>query len=279
MAWTKKDSNPRKIVSGFLNDAAVKNIMKLESKGFFDDVIGVENEGKESVIIRVVKELWKNGSDKENTGKNENKTNKEKENKIEYRVLKVHRIEANKFQRVHQYILGDPRFSGIKMERRSIVFNWTKKEFSNLKRAYEAKVSCPEPYAFLDNMVVMSAILDKDGLVSKKLKDTEIENHKFAEKLFDKILAEYKKLYQGAKIVHADFSEFNILLQDSKKPYIIDFAQGVHIDHPKSEEFLLRDIHNLCRFFRKNGLKKDENECISFVKNSSADRSGLSNQD
>src|SRR3989338_2642764 len=246
MTWTKKDSNPKKIVSGFLNEAVVLGMRKLERKGIFDEVIGIENEGKESAIVKVVKEI---------------------EGKKEYRILKIHRIEANKFQKVNQYIIGDPRFSRIKPDRRSIVFHWAKKEFSNLKRAFEAKVSCPEPYAFLDNMVVMSIIQNEDGTIAPKMKDVNFDNEELKEKIFAHVLNDYKKLYQDAEIVHADLSEFNVLLKDGKYPHMIDFAQGVHIQHPKSDEFLARDMHNLCRYFNKIGIKKDENECISFIKN------------
>ena len=238
MTWTKKDSNLKKIVSGFLSDDTVRAIWKLENRGHFDDVIGVENEGKESTIIKVI--------------------TKEKQE----RILKIHRIEANKFRRIHEYIFGDPRFSGIKTDRRSLVFTWAKKEYSNLKRCFESGISCPEPFAFLDNMVVMQAVEDKNGALSKKLKDTPIAN---PEKILDSIVEEYKKFYNDAKLVHSDLSEFNILVQDGKKPWLIDLAQAVHVDHPKSKEFLERDIKNLCRYFTKLGINADNAEIMGAI--------------
>ena len=43
-----------------------------------------------------------------------------------------------------------------------------------------------------------------------------------------------------------------------EKPYIIDLGQAVLIDHPKSIEFLKRDINNIVRYFTKYNIKSDQ---------------------
>ncbi len=53
-----------------------------------------------------------------------------------------------------------------------------------------------------------------------------------------------------AGLVHADLSEYNILVK-GKKPYLIDFGQAVVLKHPNASAFLERDIKNILQYFKK----------------------------
>ena len=56
-------------------------------------------------------------------------------------------------------------------------------------------------------------------------------------------------------IIHADLSEFNILMSESG-PKIIDWPQAVEVTHPHARELLVRDLDNVLSFFqRKYGIK------------------------
>ena len=57
-----------------------------------------------------------------------------------------------------------------------------------------------------------------------------------------------KYRYQKAKLVHADFSEYNILLHDGEL-VVIDVSQAVEHAHPHALEFLRMDISNVNDFF------------------------------
>ena len=57
-----------------------------------------------------------------------------------------------------------------------------------------------------------------------------------------------EKMWKDARIVHADFSEFN-LLYFQKRVWVIDVSQAVPRDHPLSLRFLLRDCAAVSRFF------------------------------
>ncbi|MCP4764570.1 MAG: serine protein kinase RIO, partial [archaeon] len=72
--------------------------------------------------------------------------------------------------------------------------------------------------------------------------------------LFDEILEMMKVLYQKAKLVHGDLSEFNILYHN-QQPVIIDISQAVSIQHPKAEIYLVRDIKNIFNYFKKLGIE------------------------
>jgi RIO kinase 1 len=60
-------------------------------------------------------------------------------------------------------------------------------------------------------------------------------------------------LYQKAKLVHADLSEYNIFKTDLGI-MLFDFGSAVDIQHPNSKQFLLRDVLNVNKFFEKRGI-------------------------
>lgn len=69
----------------------------------------------------------------------------------------------------------------------------------------------------------------------------------------DLILAEAAKALRMG-IIHADLSEFNIMVAESG-PKIIDWPQAVEVTHPHARELLERDLANVLRFFeRKYGI-------------------------
>jgi len=80
----------------------------------------------------------------------------------------------------------------------------------------------------------------------------------------DLILAEVAKaLAMG--IIHADLSEFNILVAESG-PKIIDWPQAVEVTHPHARELLERDLANVLRFFeRKYGIKVPLEEALQRI--------------
>jgi RIO kinase 2 len=51
-------------------------------------------------------------------------------------------------------------------------------------------------------------------------------------------------------IIHADLSEFNIMVDESG-PKIIDWPQAVEVTHPHAQELLERDLVNVLRFFER----------------------------
>ena len=52
-------------------------------------------------------------------------------------------------------------------------------------------------------------------------------------------------------MIHGDLGEFNIVLDEEGNILIIDWLQSVSSDHPNARALLLRDIENLCNFFRR----------------------------
>ncbi len=162
-------------------------------------------------------------------------------------AVKIYRIHTSAFKKIDDYILGDRRFgkmrSNIKLK-----WGWARREFKNLKLAYRAGASVPKPIKVHRNIVVMDFIGD-NGVPAPLLKDVQLDEIENPEKLFHEVIEDIKKLYQKAKLVHADLSPFNILYWNGKH-YIIDLAQGLKIDQEYAHKFLYRDIVNLVSFFQ-----------------------------
>jgi len=139
-----------------------------------------------------------------------------------------------------------------------VVYAWCKKEYHNLKLAHEAGVNVPKPYYHLRNIVVMEFIGDEEGKEAPQLRKARLSN---PEEFFNKILHHVKKLVRGAKLVHADLSEFNIVVKNNE-PYLLDLGQAVLTSHPRAKEFFERDLINLINYFKKNYELKIELEPI-----------------
>ena len=86
------------------------------------------------------------------------------------------------------------------------------------------------------------------------------------QEIFDTIINYIKVMYKKGKMVHSDLSAFNILIY-RKKPYIIDLGQGVLLEHPRSLEFLKRDIYNIVRYFKKYDIQTDANKIYNKIVN------------
>ena len=67
-----------------------------------------------------------------------------------------------------------------------------------------------------------------------------------------KITGLLRAIFQRCRLVHADFSEFNLLWHRGAV-YVIDVSQSVEHDHPNALVFLRKDCENALLWFRKCG--------------------------
>ncbi|MFX1588838.1 MAG: serine protein kinase RIO [Promethearchaeota archaeon] len=162
-------------------------------------------------------------------------------------AVKIYKVDSNTSKWMRNYIIGDPRFKKIPNNVSKIIFLWANKEFKNLKRAYSVGLSVPEPIFVKNNILIMEYIGIKSN-PAPRLKD--VKYVKNPTNLMDQLLFFIKELYQKAKLVHGDLSEFNILYHN-QKPVVIDISQAVSIQHPKAEVYLTRDIKNMFNYFKR----------------------------
>lgn len=218
-----------KVYKNVFDEATLQILFKLSARGHFDELLSPISKGKESNIFSAT---TKDG---------------------DYIIVKIYRVENCNFNRMYDYIKADPRFIRLRKQRRKIIFIWTQREYKNLFRAREAGVNVPKPIAVVDNVLLLDFIGNKNiepPEVSPQLKDTKV-----TKKMFDKVITNMKKMHK-AGLVHADLSGFNILIKD-KEPYFIDFSQATTKESHDYEDFLRRDITNICNFFRKRGFEAE----------------------
>ncbi|MBL7051981.1 MAG: serine protein kinase RIO [Nanoarchaeota archaeon] len=205
------------------DQCTLRALFKLSSQGYFDEIESPISIGKESNVFTVLK-----GEER--------------------RVVKIYRTAAN-FKKMQEYMKPDPRFSQVKGSKLTVIYAWARKEYRNLLKAREKGVIVPIPYAVYKNVLVMEYI---DG---KKLLH---DRPKYPKKFYEKLIKEVKKL-KTARLVHSDISEYNVL-NFKEKPVLIDFSHAVDLRYPNVERFVKRDVKNMVRYFRRLGLKLDEEE-------------------
>lgn len=178
-------------------------------------------------------------------------------------AMKVFKMSTLRFSRISSYIIGDRRFEKEKKDRSRIVYLWTRKEYVNLDTAVRAGVSAPKPIGFHSNILLMRYLgTKKSAAVELRKSNMDMQD------AYEQVVQNLVLLYKKAGLVHADLSEYNMLVHRSKI-FFIDFGQAVDVQHPQADLFLERDIHNVVTFFRKQGVKCDENDLVSLVKEAS----------
>jgi RIO kinase 1 len=244
----KKDYRDRKTEQYVLDIPTLETLYKFSKKGIIKALGGPVSQGKESVIFHAV-------------GGEEGEL-----------AIKIYKINTAHFNAMLDYIIGDPRFEHIKKDRRSVIYVWAHKEFKNLKRASDAGVRVPKPIACDKNVLIMEFI-GKEGIPAPRMRDIPVDILTAdceLEELFLRIMSAIKTLYEKGRMVHADLSEFNILMKGyverEIEPVIIDMGQSLLLNHPHADEFLLRDVRNIIIFFNKLGLNHSEDEIMRMVK-------------
>ena len=143
-----------------------------------------------------------------------------------------------------------------------------KRELRALRLAYAHGVSVPEPIARDRHVVVMGIIEGTELANISELPEPEL--------VLTDILDNVRRAYVGAGIIHADLSEFNIIIKPDASILIIDWPQFVYKDHPNAMWLLERDLRNVLRFFRRKfGLKLDVKAALGFVVGARSELPGL----
>ena len=112
-------------------------------------------------------------------------------------------------------------------------------EFQVMQRLYPT-VSVPRPVALNRHALAM------EFLAGNQLNKITLSDPKDC---LEMILEDVRKAWHLG-IVHADLSEFNIIVTEAG-PRIIDWPQAVERTHPHAQELLERDLSNILRFFAR----------------------------
>lgn len=125
-----------------------------------------------------------------------------------------------------------------------------KREFQILTKLWEVGVAVPKPKALAFHVILM------DFVPGVELHKANLKNPL---SVFEAIVEEIVKAYREAEVVHADLSEYNILVdQDTEEIWIIDWPQWLPADNIEAENHLKRDLEQIIKFFhRKYRLNLD----------------------
>lgn len=235
----EKDSERLKVEENVFDVPTLKILYTLSNKGIIKAMGGSISTGKEANVF------YAEGPEKE-------------------LAIKIYRIASSTFKAMDAYIMKDPRFTNIRNNKRDIIFAWTRKEFQNLKRAKSAGVRVPEPLLTEKNILIME-FMGANERPYPLLKNMPLEDEE-AKTVFNTIVEYMRLLYKDANLVHADLSEYNILIDpENLSPVFIDMGQSVTLEHPGAREFLYRDIQNILRFFSRYGIKDKPEELLSKI--------------
>jgi len=123
---------------------------------------------------------------------------------------------------------------------------WVSAEVDAIYLLRAAGVRVPEPFDFIEGVLVMELVKDEAGDPAPRLADRRFSAQEATE-IFQVVLREVVKML-CAGIVHADLSDFNVLL-GADGPVLIDFPQAVDPARNQSARMLLlRDLKNLTSF-------------------------------
>lgn len=240
MRMKRKDTDTLKVKENVFDTPTLKSLYNLSNKGFIRAMGGSISTGKEANVFLA------DGEDGEI-------------------AVKIYRISTSTFNTMEDYILGDPRFTNIRHKKQDIIFAWTRKEFRNLERARNAGVQVPAPIITERNILLME-FMGEQGNPYPLLKETALENED-AQRIFDTIVEYMRALYMDANLVHADLSEYNIMINPHDlSPILIDMGQSVTLEHSHANDFLHRDIQNIARFFKRFGVETSPDELYSFIR-------------
>ncbi len=124
---------------------------------------------------------------------------------------------------------------------------WQNAEVDALYRLAAAGVRVPQPYNFVEGVLLMELVTDEHGSAAPRLNDLVLSPEQALE--YHAILIKEVVRMLCAGIVHGDLSEFNVLV-DAHGPVIIDLPQAVDAAANNNAPGMLeRDVNNMAAYF------------------------------
>lgn len=136
---------------------------------------------------------------------------------------------------------------GSKFGRKEQEETWQNAEVDALRQVAQAGVRVPETFGCLEGVLLMELITDESGNVAPRLSEVAMTAEQAIED--HSLMMHYLSLMLLAGIVHADLSEFNVLV-DEYGPVIIDMPQAVNAAaNNNAESMFLRDVENMKNYY------------------------------
>ncbi|CAO2182096.1 unnamed protein product [Urochloa humidicola] len=165
-------------------------------------------------------------------------------------AMKLHRLGRTSFRAVkskRDYLRHRRSFNWLYLSRLAAL-----KEFAFMKALGDHGFPVPTAVDCNRHCVIMSLVQGYPLVQVKELQNPD--------DVFDTILGLIVRLAEHG-LIHCDFNEFNIMIDDDEKITVIDFPQMVSVSHRNAQMFFDRDIECIYKFFNKRfNLKSEKNE-------------------
>ncbi|XP_054793022.1 serine/threonine-protein kinase rio2 [Prosopis cineraria] len=186
-------------------------------------------------------------------------------------AMKLHRLGRVSFRAVkskRDYLRHRSSYNWLYLSRLAAL-----KEFAFMKALEEHGFPVPKAIEWNRHCVVMSLVQGYPLVQVKQLQNPEM--------VFETILNQVVRLAEHG-LIHCDFNEFNIMIDDDERVTMIDFPQMVSVSHRNAQMYFDRDVECIFKFFRKRfnlsfqestdddeGPDEDGRPCFSAIDKSS----------
>ncbi|QWZ09092.1 serine/threonine protein kinase [Nocardioides panacis] len=137
---------------------------------------------------------------------------------------------------------------------------WAGAEWEALKRFWLAGVPVPYPVQ-IDGTEILMEFVTHDGEAAPRLAQTRPRGDLLAS-YFEQLREAMAALARHG-VAHGDLSPYNVLAAGDRL-VVIDLPQAVDlVANPTGMDFLMRDCHNVCRWFVARGLEVDEHDLFA----------------
>jgi len=154
--------------------------------------------------------------------------------------MKLHRLGRTCFRKVREkrdYHKGRRNMNWLYLSRISAT-----KEFAYMKALKDRGFPIPTPIDFNRHCIVMDLV---QGYLLQNINEVDDPAELYS-KLMNLLLK-----FAGVGVIHGDYNEFNIMLDEEGNPVIIDFPQMVSTAHPDAKYYFERDVNCVRDFFKR----------------------------
>ncbi|XP_053330691.1 serine/threonine-protein kinase RIO2 [Spea bombifrons] len=155
-------------------------------------------------------------------------------------AIKLHRLGRTSFRNLknkRDYHKHRHKMSWLYLSRLAAM-----KEFAYMKALYDRGFPVPKPYDYNRHAVVMELINGYPLCQIHQVEDPA--------SLYDELMELIVKLANHG-LIHGDFNEFNLMLDEEDRVTMIDFPQMVSTSHANAEWYFDRDVKCIRDFFLK----------------------------
>jgi RIO kinase 2 len=155
-------------------------------------------------------------------------------------VIKFHRLGRTSFRAIKQkrdYLIHRKSASWLYMSRLAAL-----KEFAYMKVLYDNGFPVPRPIDVNRHCVVMELL--------KSFPLSQIKRMANPDKVYGRCMRIIVQLAR-AGLIHCDFNEFNLMVDDSECVIVIDFPQMVSTSHMNARMYFDRDVECIRVFFKR----------------------------